>query len=414
MAPYDDITEGLLKQRNAKYVGGTARKSYKDDNPKESPGVLAFLDGGPEPNPWPTTMMGQGLSLVERGRRALGAPPPPPPPPPQAGQLIEGVGYVSASVTDFGARGDGVTDDRAAIQAAIDSMPARGGVIYFPAGKYKVNAVSGIGLNLVNKDSLTLWGERALDFNSGTQGARLVAGSANMSLVSCTPSGNKQHGHRFHGINFDGGGQGGVKLANFANTNHWGFFDCSFIHGGPNGIGVEAAIVGQVPGGVLLDSNWSTIENCRFHYGGNTGTAGRALNFNPAGVVVTNCVFNLNGGMVGVYIALGSASSKIVDCYFVGGTGSTGYMIDCAGHDNMIRGASVENFDSPFNPAIRVTGHSNVLSENIIISGNVGIDFTSASRDNVLYGGTYHIGTPVRNSGTRNHIIDPGGVGILG
>lgn len=42
------------------------------------------------------------------------------------------------SVKDFGAKGDGVTDDTAAIQAAIDSIPVSGGTIYFPQGTYKL------------------------------------------------------------------------------------------------------------------------------------------------------------------------------------------------------------------------------------------------------------------------------------
>lgn len=45
-----------------------------------------------------------------------------------------------ANVKDFGAVGDGVADDTAAIQAAIDSAPSTGLVIWFPAGTYKTTA----------------------------------------------------------------------------------------------------------------------------------------------------------------------------------------------------------------------------------------------------------------------------------
>ena len=40
------------------------------------------------------------------------------------------------SVKDFGAVGDGVTDDTAAFQAAHDALPNTGGIIYAPAGSY--------------------------------------------------------------------------------------------------------------------------------------------------------------------------------------------------------------------------------------------------------------------------------------
>lgn len=45
-------------------------------------------------------------------------------------------------VTDptYGAIGDGTTDDTAAIAAAITAIPAGGGVLYFPAGTYKVTS----------------------------------------------------------------------------------------------------------------------------------------------------------------------------------------------------------------------------------------------------------------------------------
>jgi len=44
------------------------------------------------------------------------------------------------NVVDYGALGDGATDDTAAIQDAIDDLPPNGSILYFPAGTYKVKA----------------------------------------------------------------------------------------------------------------------------------------------------------------------------------------------------------------------------------------------------------------------------------
>lgn len=55
--------------------------------------------------------------------------------PDEAGGLV-------ADVTDFGAVGDGVTDDTASIQAAIESLAGVGGTVLFPAGTYLVSQAS--------------------------------------------------------------------------------------------------------------------------------------------------------------------------------------------------------------------------------------------------------------------------------
>lgn len=52
------------------------------------------------------------------------------------------------SVRNYGATGNGVTNDTAAVQAAIDAIPASGGTVYFPAGTYLCNVRVGSLISL--------------------------------------------------------------------------------------------------------------------------------------------------------------------------------------------------------------------------------------------------------------------------
>lgn len=67
--------------------------------------------------------------------------------PPFAGALTSGYTVEdklaqTVSVKDFGAVGDGVTDDGAAVLAAINSLPSSGGVVIFPAGVYLIESLT--------------------------------------------------------------------------------------------------------------------------------------------------------------------------------------------------------------------------------------------------------------------------------
>ncbi len=55
-------------------------------------------------------------------------------------------GGAALDVRDFGAKGDGVRDDTAAINAAIQALPAEGGTVFVPAGRYLVDATKSIRL----------------------------------------------------------------------------------------------------------------------------------------------------------------------------------------------------------------------------------------------------------------------------
>lgn len=74
--------------------------------------------------------------------------------------MIDGA-YVN--VKDFGATGDGTTNDTDAIQSALDSMTA-GGVLYFPSGTYRIARNIGVndhfGIKVTNSN-ITLKGDQA-------------------------------------------------------------------------------------------------------------------------------------------------------------------------------------------------------------------------------------------------------------
>jgi hypothetical protein len=76
------------------------------------------------------------------------------------------------SVKDFGAVGDGVADDTAAIQAAIDSLSAQGGAVYLPEGDYLTTSAI-----TVAKDRVSITGEgycSRIVCNNATSGAIVV------------------------------------------------------------------------------------------------------------------------------------------------------------------------------------------------------------------------------------------------
>ena len=80
----------------------------------------------------------------------------------------------SVSVKDFGAVGDGVTNDAPAIQAAVNSViAAGGGTLYFPSGQYLVNTTISI-------NSGGVWLEGS---GSGSGGTWIVNGTSNAAAI---------------------------------------------------------------------------------------------------------------------------------------------------------------------------------------------------------------------------------------
>jgi uncharacterized membrane protein len=92
--------------------------------------------------------------------------------------MIEGA---PVNVLDYGAVGDGVTNDAAAIQAAINAL-ANGGTVFFPTGTYKCLS----GLTIPNdKTVLSFAGGALLTYSTATQTLLTFSGD-NCSLVGAT------------------------------------------------------------------------------------------------------------------------------------------------------------------------------------------------------------------------------------
>src|SRR5512142_905589 len=80
----------------------------------------------------------------------------------------------SVSALDFGAKGDGVADDTAAIQKALDAVAGTRGVVHLPAGSYRLSGTLHV------QDYTTLMGEVAR-WESGA--VRLVVPSPGFAAV---------------------------------------------------------------------------------------------------------------------------------------------------------------------------------------------------------------------------------------
>ena len=78
----------------------------------------------------------------------------------------------TVNVLDYGAVGDDVTDDTAAIQAAIDSLAGVGGTVYVPAGVYKISA------------AIVMTGTKGISFvGDGSESTSLKQGTNTVPVV---------------------------------------------------------------------------------------------------------------------------------------------------------------------------------------------------------------------------------------
>lgn len=285
----------------------------------------------------------------------------------------------SVSVKDFGAVGDGLTNDTAAIQAAFDSVTSNAEIV-FPQGVYIISD-SGVGVDANGKSNITVTGDGAIiKVPSTALSSRpfVIRNSSNIEVRGITFDCQIPLGPTAQACN-------GLDIMN--TTDAW-IHDCKFIGQTFYGIGVYEDTIG----GTSTSCAGLRVENCHFKDIGSI-----ALEPFPkvvdgscviSGCTFENCGNNVTGGGTGnaVKVGQGFEESTITGCTFIqsGDVTSTiaaGYYSKCAIVNNTFSNCRSINI------AIGILDHPLGVDgsfESLIINANTFIADSSETNSNGL------------------------------
>lgn len=243
------------------------------------------------------------------------------------------------SVKDFGAVGDGTTDDTAAIQLAFTQTPA-GGAVFFPAGTYLVSptSVSAYILSITNKSTFSICGQgvsSVIKVKNGAGNYKGIIGLANTT----------------------------VELTGFHADS------LSFDHNRQNNVLASAA---DYEGKLR-----STISNY-------SSTAG----YNQ--IFITDCTIRNADGVVSFYFPKGVSNGKhvkITNCTWLSGANANGVDFDQSFINStcdslIISGCHFEGASWALAPRTAIETHSSscVLTGNTISNFQIGANLTGISQ----------------------------------
>lgn len=214
------------------------------------------------------------------------------------------------SVTDYGAVGDGVTDNTTAIQTAVNAIAtAGGGTLFFPPGTYLAANVVLPQAGFTNSFTVEATGA-VLKINGANPFFKRLAPAQTTALNTMIGGGQEW---TFRGATFTGSNQAGQYGIQIDATYKLVIEKCQFINC-DRGININFAL-GAVISGCMFTNNVN--YDLYVSYGAWTGSSASASGSNAT--VERDCRHYCTAGMLAGSYFGGSAGCQVEDSIFEGG-----------------------------------------------------------------------------------------------
>lgn len=294
------------------------------------------------------------------------------------------------SVKDYGAVGNGVTDDATAIQSALDALKDSGGIIYFPHGTYLI------------KSAVLFYSNQTLWFESG---ATLLQGAAINNLLrsyceSTWTGYTGTHDVLIYGGTFDGGAyEENNTLVGIAHCKNITFERCVFKNAYGTWHNLE------------INSAYNIkVKDCDFEGSRKTGDYGELIQIDAPSsaqgypwsgtaidstrckyIDIEGCIFHTDT----IAPAIGNHSPqphqfiKIHDCIFDGLTSSRGVIVFSS--HNETEPTNIDIYDNTFNgctTCIATSGATYYIHDNRFVDATTAISGSGIAHGNII-NGTY-------------------------
>jgi hypothetical protein len=268
--------------------------------------------------------------------------------------------FVNVKDPAYGAVGDGVADDTTAISNAVSA--ADGGIVFFPAGTYKVSGISlteasfhlmGSGAGISKITSATVSADLLIMTDNTLSGIKIVEGLGFESSAAVRYHALMEEGQNVYFSNcvFDATNADSAISYNAAAADAcYHFADCRFILGANTN---SAILTGNSTEPVSV-----LVNNCTFSVA--AGFTGDVLQ--GPHMHVTNCVFDASAVTAGVYYHVDAESSNANGVYigtFIGNKfydgGSSGFAFDFG---NLIANSNFKEDNNVFLGFTEPTAHT--------------------------------------------------------